>query len=119
MSDNKKVLVIDDDSDFSYVLGLMLKSLGYTYDLATSREIALDKLKSNDYLCVFLDIMLRDQDGLELSREIKNNSNAVKIVILSAMSETIKGEIVKKSAADVFLAKPVKREQLSKILSMW
>ena len=67
---NKKVLVVDDEPDVLTVLEeeILEAAPNCKYEKATSYEVAADKLKSNTYDLVILDIMgVRGFDLLQLA----------------------------------------------------
>ena len=68
------VLVIEDDED---ILELMVHNLskdGFMVKGALSGEDGLAKLKSEQFDCVVLDLMLPGIDGLDVCRSIRQNS---------------------------------------------
>jgi CheY-like chemotaxis protein len=113
------VLVIDDDPDFSYVFSLILGTLGYTCEIVNTAQNAITVLDHGykNFSAVFLDIMLKEIDGIEFAKELKNKYKGIKLIMLSAMSESVKTDILEKSGAHDFLSKPIDRSKLKILLS--
>ena len=69
------VLYIEDDSINWEIVNMFLKGY-YLVDTASDSSIALEKIKSNSYNVILLDISLKKgTDGLELAKEIRKAKN--------------------------------------------
>jgi two-component system, response regulator, stage 0 sporulation protein F len=66
-----KVLVADDLFTSRVQIGLVLKSMGYTYDEAVNGDIAINKLEENDYAFILMDIEMPVRNGLETTLYIR------------------------------------------------
>lgn len=107
----KKILVIDDNPGILFALQSALESEGY--DVCATRSFeGIASLKSNLPDLIFLDIFLKNQDGREITREIKTQvwSAHIPIVLLSAYPGIDKLAI--EAGADDFLAKPFELDVL-------
>jgi len=100
------VLIVEDEIPLAKEVRSYLEKEGFSCDEAHTGKIASDKLFSNEYDLLLLDLGLPDYDGLDLLKEtIANNSN-IAVIILSARSaleDRIKGLNV---GADDYLPKP-------------
>ncbi len=67
----KNILVVDDEEPIRILLEKALKKHGYVVHTASTGEDALECLKQNNILVVFLDLSLPTMDGVELCREIR------------------------------------------------
>ena len=70
----KRILLIDDDADLSYIIADMLESYGYVVTCAADSEAALELLSDNVYHLIVLDINLPGMTGFELCRELRRLS---------------------------------------------
>jgi DNA-binding response OmpR family regulator len=119
--ENAKILIVDDDLDLTTALQTILEGEQYTVLTAADRAGGMEKIKSEKPDLIILDVMLSTwQDGFEMSRELRKDSQYKDIPIL--MLTAVKGRtgINFKSTAgdpvwlpvDDFLDKPVEPELL-------
>ncbi|HET90710.1 MAG TPA: response regulator [Chloroflexi bacterium] len=88
MSENHRILVVDDLPDWRATLKGLLEDEGYKVQAAKSAPQALEFLKSDRFDLAVLDIRLDETDednteGLDLAAEIKKHWPGVKIVIIT------------------------------------
>ena len=101
-----KLLIVEDEQSLQAALCKGFKKLGYTVDVASDGEEAMDFFFSNTYALVVLDLNLPKLDGLAVLCEIRRESNEIPVIILSARSE-IEDKIVGLDlGANDYLAKP-------------
>ncbi len=89
----KEILIIDDDTDLSFIISEMLESYGYSVTTAVSGEEAFDLLSKHTYHLILLDINLPDTTGLELCRELRRVSqipNVIKLRKRKKVTGTVK-----------------------------
>lgn len=68
-----RLLIVEDDPDYSKFVSLKLKSAGYTCDTAHNADSALQLLREKHHKLVFADVGLKGRDGWSLAREIKDD----------------------------------------------
>lgn len=108
----ERVLVIEDDTQFSKILELMLTQKGFHVDVANNAITGLQKAYTYKPDAVILDIMLPDLDGWQTCTRFREMSE-VPIIMLTALSSeenVIKGLNL---GADDYIVKPVTTEELS------
>lgn len=81
---NKRILVIDDDAGIRETLFLVLGDVGYHVDTVESGEQGIQKVKSNNYDLIFLDIKMAGMDGVETLREIRKMGKKIPVYIITA-----------------------------------
>ncbi|RME87095.1 MAG: DNA-binding response regulator [Anaerolineae bacterium] len=101
-----KVLVIDDDSAITELLGLLLKSHGFEVTTANGGEEGIHRFKDEQPDVIILDLMMPGVDGQEVCRRIRASSN-VPIIILSALNSPDTIAKALDAGADDYLIKPV------------
>lgn len=113
--DNKKILVVDDDSGLRELLQEYLTSQGYEVG-AVADGLAMEQyLQLHTVSLVILDLMLPGEDGLSLARKLRARGN-LPIIMLSARGEDVDRIIGLEVGADDYLAKPFNpRELLARI----
>lgn len=101
-----KVLIVDDDSDTTDLLKILLEPNDFTVIVANTGKqgIALARNLAPDVMVV--DLLMPDMDGLKVCREVRQFS-CMPILILSAVSRPNIAEEVLNSGADDFLIKPM------------
>ncbi len=122
MKDNTKktILLVDDDIDFLMQTESILKKAGFKTVTANSQAEAEEILKKVKPDLAVLDLMMENMDGgFALAYHIKKMDNSIPVIIASAVTNETGIEFdaatdEEKSwiKADLFLAKPVREEQL-------
>jgi len=109
---DKKILVIDDDTNICEMLKLYLENEGYEVKTANDGVEGINCFKMYDPDLVLLDIMMPKKDGKEVCREIREIAPKPVIMI------TAKGEVFDKVlglelGADDYMVKPFDLKELS------
>jgi len=107
----KKILIIDDDDDLSFIISEMLESCGFSADRAADSEAAFGLLSEKSYHLILLDINLPDTTGFELCRELRRVSD-IPVIFASARtseSDRITGFDI---GGDDYLPKPYSMKEL-------
>lgn len=110
LSEDLKVLVVEDEPAIRESLDLALEAQGYQVLLAEDGRSALRMFDEKPDL-VLLDWMLPDVNGLEVCREIRKTSQ-VPILMLTARAELDDRVEGLDSGADDYLPKPFKLKEL-------
>jgi PAS domain S-box-containing protein len=113
-----KVLVVEDNDVNRMVVTRMLGQLGCLVDAARSGEEALERLARDIPDIILMDVQMPGIDGLETTRRIRKlpKGNRVPIVALTANAFREDRDACFESGMDDFLAKPVRRNDLSRML---
>ncbi len=102
---NKKVLIVDDDTNICELLRLYLEKDGFDTIVANDGEAAIVKFNVEEPDMVLLDIMMPKLDGWQVCRAIRKNSN-VPIIMLTAKGETFDKILGLDLGADDYVTKP-------------
>jgi DNA-binding response OmpR family regulator len=108
---NEKVLVVEDDSDLSGIMGDYLKKEGFEVKRAFNGQDGIDFAKGFAPSLIILDIMLPKVDGIEVCRMIRQTSYAP-IIIISAKSSDADKLVSLGVGADDYLTKPFSLTEL-------
>ena len=112
------LLVVDDDERIRNLLRQYLIKQGFIVSTASGSEEARNKIKLMRFDLIVLDIMMPGDDGLILTREIRDNSQTP-IILLTAKSGTESKIEGLELGADDYLTKPFNpKELLLRILSV-
>ena len=92
MTDNERILVVDDDPIVIRSCKKILISEGYDIDSAANGQDAINILQTKDYSLVITDLMMPEVDGLALINWIRNSKNQAGIIVITGYpsQETIK-----------------------------
>lgn len=106
MSEKKRILIVDDDTEIRDLLEFDISSSGYFVDTAVDGLDGLNKALNNKYDLILLDVMMPKMNGFEVCKNIRQAKINVPILMLTA-----KGTISDKtsgfnSGADDYLVKP-------------
>jgi DNA-binding response OmpR family regulator len=109
---DKKILVIDDDTNICEMLKIYLENEGYEVKTANDGVEGINYFKMYEPDLVLLDIMMPKKDGKEVCREIREIAPKPVIMI------TAKGEVFDKVlglelGADDYMVKPFDLKELS------
>lgn len=106
-----KVLVIDDDKGITDMLRLALPLKGFKVTAANSGREGIEAVRQHEPDAIILDLMIPDIDGWQVCRAIREFSQ-IPILVLSAVVDPEKVELVKRQGANEYLAKPAGLDQL-------
>jgi two-component system alkaline phosphatase synthesis response regulator PhoP len=106
------ILLVEDEENMHSILRMNLELEGYQVESAFNGIAALQKLQSEYFDLVVLDIMLPGTDGISVLETMRLGHNESPVLILSAKdtpADRIKGL---KLGADDYLVKPFELEEL-------
>lgn len=109
------ILVVDDQRDIRDLLARYLVKHGLRASVAESAEAARKLLQAAQIDLIVLDIMMPGEDGLSLTRAIRENQD-IPVILLTAMGEETDRIVGLEVGADDYLPKPFNpRELLARI----
>ena len=115
MPTTQKILVVDDDVDIVRTLRAYLEESSYAVVTAHDGVEALQAFKTEKPDLVLLDVMMPQIDGLEVTRTIRQESDAPIIMFTARVDETDK-VIGLELGADDYITKPFSpREVLARV----
>lgn len=116
---NAKVLVVDDSKINLKVATNILKPYNINVTTSESGDDAITKCQNETYDIILMDIMMPKKNGTETMKELK--SMGVNIPIIALTADAIEGQAEKyiESGFDAYLAKPIDRYELNKVLQKY
>ncbi|MGI6114282.1 MAG: response regulator transcription factor [Mahellales bacterium] len=102
---DRKILIVDDEPLIVKGLKFSLEQDGYIIDAAYDGEEALDKVNTNKYDLIILDVMLPKVNGLAVCQKIREKMS-VPIIMLTAKGEDMDKILGLEYGADDYLTKP-------------
>jgi CheY-like chemotaxis protein len=101
----------------------MLRRLGCVLELAENGEEALARISATDFDLVLMDCQMPVMDGLSATRaqRAREGAGARRVPIVALTAHAMQGDRERCLAAgtDDYLAKPVQREELERLLERW
>ncbi len=117
------ILLVEDNKVNQMVASKMLTGMGLTVDLAENGEKALAALAEKRYDLVLMDCQMPVMDGYEATRAFRNlePQGARRLPIIAMTAHAMTGDRQKclEAGMDDYLAKPVKKELLHKLVGQW
>ena len=101
-----RILVVEDEPAAAAVLAKGLREHTYAVDIAADGAAALEQLGHTGYDLVILDVLLPRINGLDLCRQLRRDTAAVPILMLTArggLEQRVEGL---DAGADDYLSKP-------------
>lgn len=115
-----RVLICEDDQDVALLLRLLLKQSGFIADTASNATQAKQLLTQNTYAAMVLDLILPDQDGVSLIRELRQDEQlrCLPIVVVSARAQEGRNEVNGGAFGVIdWLDKPVNQDRLTSAIN--
>ena len=112
--DKKRILIIEDEEDFSKGLQEILTANGFEIHTASTGKGGLTLARSIQPDLIILDIMLPEIDGYKICRLLKFDERYKKIpiILLTARTQDEDEQLGKEAGADAYLIKGQKVEAL-------
>jgi DNA-binding NtrC family response regulator len=107
-----KVLVVDDELDIRESLEILLASEGYAVDQAQNAAEGLQRMETNGYDLVLLDLMMPDRSGMEVLEEVRQRDRETPIFMITAYGSVEAAVNALKLGANDYFSKPWDNEKL-------
>jgi DNA-binding response OmpR family regulator len=112
MAGKAKVLLAEDDAALGFVIKDSLEEAGYEVVLFEEGQSAIDQFAKGSFDICLLDVMMPNKDGFTVAKRIRQQSDVVPILFLTARSmeeDKIKGF---QTGADDYITKPFSMAEL-------
>jgi DNA-binding response OmpR family regulator len=112
MESKQRILLCEDDESLGMLLRDYLQAKGYETELYLDGEAGYKAYVKNHYDMCVLDVMMPKKDGFTLAQEIRQISQSVPIIFLTA--KNLKEDIFEgfRIGADDYLTKPFSMDEL-------
>ncbi|WP_321494292.1 sigma-54 dependent transcriptional regulator [uncultured Desulfobacter sp.] len=101
-----RILIVDDDEGVAYSMVKILEKLNLHTVVSYNLKDAFQKLETNDFHLVFLDVNLPDGNGVEAIKEIVACASSPQVIIMTAYSDPDGAQYAIESGAWDYLQKP-------------
>ncbi|MFZ4776574.1 MAG: response regulator [Terrimicrobiaceae bacterium] len=107
-----KILVVEDNAINRKVVLQMLKRLGYTPEVAENGKLCLERLESQSFDMILMDIQMPEMDGYEATAELRRRGDATWITALTADAMPEDPLRCRIAGMNDYLSKPIRSETL-------
>jgi DNA-binding NtrC family response regulator len=117
MSDELRMLVVDDNEEFCQNVADIMELKGYTVATAYDGFKALELVKQDGFSVVLMDVKMPGMDGVETFRKIKEAAPGTSVIMVTAYAvEELLAEALREGAFG-FLRKPLDFDRLFKVVT--
>lgn len=112
MSRRARILVVDDEAHLAAGISENLEAEGYSTEIAHDGAEGLEKIRTQNYDLVLLDVMMPKLNGLEVCEAMRRDGTQTPVMFLtvkSAADDRIRGL---EAGGDDYLAKPFHLKEL-------
>jgi DNA-binding response OmpR family regulator len=112
MNTKSKVLLAEDDLSLGYVIKDNLADAGYDVVLCADGQAAIDKFSKENFDICLLDVMMPNKDGFAVAKKIRQQTDLIPILLITAKSleeDRIHGF---ECGADDYIVKPFSMQEL-------
>lgn len=108
----KKVLIVEDERTIVDIIKFNLMREGFDAIEALDGETGLQLARSEDPDLILLDVMLPKRNGFEICAALREEGNAVPIIMLTAREEETDKVFGLEAGADDYMTKPFSLREL-------
>ncbi|SFV69218.1 BarA sensory histidine kinase (= VarS = GacS) [hydrothermal vent metagenome] len=115
-------LVVEDNLINQRLIQILLQGYNISVITASNGVEAVQQCNKNKFDIIFMDIDMPEKNGIEATRDIKQNMNINKltpIIALTAMAMEGDKEMLMESGLDDYMAKPLTRDKLEDMLNKY
>jgi PAS domain S-box-containing protein len=115
-----KILVVEDVKLNQLLLRTILDDYNFEWEIADNGQIAVEKLETNTYDIILMDLQMPIMNGFEATKHIRNTMNLqIPIIALTADVTTVDVEKCKSIGMNDYISKPLDEKLLyTKILDV-
>jgi CheY-like chemotaxis protein len=105
-----RILIAEDNEINLKLMGLMLKQLGFSFDVVKNGQEAVDSIKEQAFDLIFMDVQMPVKNGLEATEEIRKLPQGSQLIIIGLSANAFEDDQNKalKAGMDDYLTKPLR-----------
>ncbi|MBN1799597.1 MAG: substrate-binding domain-containing protein [Spirochaetales bacterium] len=122
-SNDFRVLIAEDNELNQKLIGIYLKKLNISFDIANNGRLVLDLLQEglkNDkkYNLLLLDMQMPIMDGLEVIKIIRGHKDLKDLYVIALTAYAMKGDALKytKAGCNGYISKPINQDKFIKTI---
>ncbi len=118
MTEQSKILVVDDEAVIRELMGDILKEEGYPVESVSNGRAALDLLRQfDDFVLLFTDIMMPEMDGIQLIREARKVKPTLIPIVMTGFATLETARAAVKEGAYDYVLKPFSLSEIKLAVS--
>lgn len=119
MTNEIKILLIDDHEINSLFTGYMFNKLGIAFDIATNEQQAINLIQNNKYTVVLLDIQMPNNNGYKLAEAVRQYNHKVPLIAFTSLPEKeVLPQAIQSGMSD-YMLKPNGMQELRKMIDSY
>ena len=120
IENNIKILIVEDNILNQKLAGFMLKDWGFDFDICSNGKLATEKLKTNSYNLILMDIQMPEMNGYEATEYIREQLKLT-IPIIAMTAHALPGEREKCIGFGMtdYISKPIKEIDLRNLITQY
>lgn len=112
------ILLVDDNKTNIMVGKVILTRMGHTVTAVTSGQEAINKIESESFDLVLMDMQMPEMSGVEATIEIRKLGHTLPIVALTANAFESDKKVCLEAGMNDYMTKPVDKDKLSEKISL-
>ena len=110
------ILIVDDEKSLREMLAILLQREGYNVVQVENGKKALDLVKTTEFDLIISDMKMPELGGLDLLRQLREQSNDVTVLMMTAFSSTEDAVEAMKLGAYDYITKPFKNDEIRLVI---
>jgi two-component system, NtrC family, response regulator AtoC len=106
MSEQARILIIDDDESIRTVLAAILEDLGYIIEGVGTGKEGIEKTNTHFYNLAFVDVRLPDMDGPQVLSKMRDTTPKIRKIIMTGYPSLQNAVDALNKGADAYIMKP-------------
>ncbi len=109
---SKRILIVEDEPNIVESLSFLLSRSGFEVASVDDGAQAIEGISRNRPHLVILDVMLPNRSGFEILREIKENPDGPRVLMLTAKGQSRDRQQAEEIGVDRFVTKPFSNSEM-------
>lgn len=115
----RRILIVEDNPVNQKVLQYLITGQGFQCDIAADGTKALESMKSNTYVLIFMDLRMPVMDGFEATKAIRENGCSLPIIAITASEQDDDRQRCLDVGMNGYLTKPFNKRDFDDVIHRW
>lgn len=115
-----KIMVVDDDEDFTNLYKTILQAAGFNATIVNRSSVAIEMAYLVQPEIFVIDLMMPDIDGFQLCRMIREDPvvKTIPIIVVTALTDMENKKAATDAGANAYLTKPFHIDELKSTINV-
>ena len=118
MSIDQKILIVDDETEFTETIAKIFSKRGIAVETANSCSEALAKMAADPFAVIIMDVSMPGIDGIQCLMKIKKQWSSSEVIILTGHASVNSGIEGMRGGAFDYCLKPIDSNELLEKIEM-